>query len=241
MAGLDTQAEWAARRSVEQQHRLGRGVTQIPSGELEFAQFFELIDIADKNWQPLSSALGKKAETFALLKRFRRLRDPIAHSRELLPFEQDILSGIAGEIRNKVTIYLSSQDQSGDYYPRIEQITDQFGNVYNGTDPENPTWVNAQEKLQVGDTVDFTCVGLDPQGRELEWSLQQANVGTYTSTVQARGNTVTLRWTVEPEHVRIRPVSIITLRALATKYHRFSNHDQLVNWQFTSVVPPIEA
>ena len=62
----------------------------------------------------------------ALLKRLDNIRNAVGHSRPLLPFERDLLSGIAGQIRNQVTIYMSTQDEAGDIYPRIESVTDQI-------------------------------------------------------------------------------------------------------------------
>lgn len=66
----------------------------------------------------METALGPKVETLPLLARFEQLRNSVAHSRGILAFEEALLSGIAGQIRNQVTIFMSIQDPSGDYYPR---------------------------------------------------------------------------------------------------------------------------
>ncbi|MCS3853342.1 hypothetical protein [Tsukamurella ocularis] len=231
-------AAWQDRRAVETRERASRGVALLPTDELEYSQFFELRSIAEKHWEPLSSALGAQKETMVLLKRFDRLRNPVAHSRELLPHERDLLSGIAGEIRNKVTIYMSSQDENGDYFPRIESICDSYGNTFDGGDPNFPGAVEAGLKLRVGDVVEFACVGTDPSGRELQWSLEHANMSTRAETEFARGSEATLVWRVEPQHVRVRAAVVIKLSTVDAEYHRFSGFDQQVDWRFASVLPP---
>lgn len=96
----------------------------------------------------------------------------------------------------QVTIYMSSQDPAGDYFPRIESITDSFGNTFNGSDPSSRnafvSTIQTGLGLRVGDTFTFDCVGTDPHGRELEWELHHSNM-TQTSTVErARGQQATL-------------------------------------------------
>lgn len=122
----DQREKWKTRRKDEAPKR--RGVVQSPTLELDFSELWELIAIAGKHWPPLASALGKQKSTMPLLETFERLRNAVSHSRTLQPFEQELLSGIAGSIRNQVTISLSATDPSGEYYPRIESITDSYGN-----------------------------------------------------------------------------------------------------------------
>ncbi len=121
---LDT---WHARAGDELAVRGRKGVLAVPNGGLAHSNLYDLLKIAEKHWEPLSAALGRKASVMPLLHRFDNLRNSVAHSRQLLPFEQDRLSGIAGQIRNQVTIFMSAHDPTWDIYPRIESVTDQFG------------------------------------------------------------------------------------------------------------------
>lgn len=242
VASEELRDKWTARKRDETQARASRGVAQLPDDELEYAQLFELRDIAYRHWSPLHPALGDRKETAVLLKRFDRLRNSVAHSRDILPFERDIMSGIAGEIRNKVTIYMSSQDPAGDYFPRIESITDSFGNTFNGSDPNSPnafiSTIQTGLGLRVGDTVTFDCVGTDPHGRELEWELHHSNMAQRSTVERARGQQATLVWKVEDKHVRINATVVLLLTTVDATYHRFNGYDEQVDWIFDSVLPP---
>jgi hypothetical protein len=110
IASAEKISQWQAKREEERRRRITRGVATVPLDELAYAEFYELVEVARKHWEPLQEALGKRAETLPLLQRFERLRNTVAHSRETLPFEDDLLAGIAGEIRNRVTRYMSERD-----------------------------------------------------------------------------------------------------------------------------------
>lgn len=239
----DSRVEWRSRYEAEGKARSPRGVAQLPEDELEYSQFFELRAIADKDWEPLAECLGKKAETMTLLKRFDRLRDSVAHSRDLLPFEQDLLSGIAGEIRNKVTIYMSSRDPSGEYYPRIESVMDCYGHSILNPDPNGIEENRTKLVLHPGATVSFTCRGTDPSGRTLDWSLDIYYGVTVLAT--ATGNIAELIWNVTDSHVREDLEVTIRLTTHDAKYHRNGTYDQTCAFRYrirgatdTPVIPP---
>jgi HEPN superfamily Swt1-like protein len=159
-------------REEETGRRTRRGVAAVPTSELAYAQFFDVLTVLRKHWEDFKPALGDQKETLGLLSRFEALRNSVAHSRDLLPFEEELLSGIAGEIRNRVTIYMSSQDPTGDYFARIDSVTDSLGNCIDNF-PQDPMEHGASLRtgavLHPGDVVTFRCRGTDPQGRELVW------------------------------------------------------------------------
>lgn len=113
---------WSDWADEESQRRGKRGVYAVPTAGLGYSNLYDLIDIAAKNWAPLAAALGDRKRALPLLDRADQLRNAVAHSRPLLPFEQDLLAGISGQIRNQVILYMSTQDAAGDIYPRIESI-----------------------------------------------------------------------------------------------------------------------
>lgn len=161
---------WEGRASDEKQARVPKGVARVPNVGLAYANFYDLVRIAEKYWKPLSGALGKQKSVLPLLARFDNLRNTIGHSRPLLAFEQDLMSGIAGQIRNQVTLFMSDQDDAGEIYPRIESISDSFGRRIESSvvDGEIAGSVTTRDVIvRPGDVVTFTCVGVDPQGRDL--------------------------------------------------------------------------
>ncbi|HEY0641427.1 MAG TPA: hypothetical protein VGD67_27680 [Pseudonocardiaceae bacterium] len=236
VAKPDTIQRWSDRRREEAASRGKRGVAEVDSNLLAYASFFELVAILERSWEAYAPALGRKKETGALLARFDDLRNAVAHNRELLPFERELLSGIAGEIRNRVTIHLSSQDPSGDFYPRIEAVSDSLGNTIDTFELDSPTsgLCATAVRLSPGDTVVFRCDGVDPQGRDLTWSLR---VGSdYVDSVG--GDRAELRWNVTRKHVGHRVAARIYLRS-DSEFHRWAGHDQGVSLSYT-VLPPID-
>ena len=122
--------EWKKVREQEAKQRVGHTLSGVNNPSYAFLGY--LIDIIREkgHWkQFFEPVLGRRDEAFALLDILQTARRPVGHSRPLLPFEEDLISGIAGRIRNRVTIYLSDQDPDGDYYSRIERIEDSFGNA----------------------------------------------------------------------------------------------------------------
>jgi hypothetical protein len=210
------------RQAEEAKKRTTRGVAVIPESLLDYSNFYELINLAEKHWDLVSPALGKKSVTGALLHRFDDLRNSVAHSRDLLPFEEDLLSGIAGEIRNRVTIFMSTQAPSGEHFPRAERITDSFGNA---ADVEamlrisNPP-VQCQQVLHIGDEIGFRCRGWDPHGRPLTWRLRLHPASSPVIT-EATGDEVELSWTVDASNVSNLTYAIVDFKSDGP-YHRWS-------------------
>jgi hypothetical protein len=230
VASDDQIGSWRNRRDTEGRAR--HGVAGVDQSELAYAEFYELCNIAEKNWDRLADALGKKKNTLPLLRRFEALRNTVAHSRSVLQFEEDLLSGIAGEIRNRVTIYMSAQDPTGDYFARIEAVADSFGNA---VVPDVSSWaltIDSGITLRVGDTVHFTCRATDPQDRPIRWVLSCGSRET-----EAAGSEAVLEWIVSDEDVS--QLSIAEIRMLTeSQHHRWGFHDGRALFSYR-VLPPL--
>lgn len=239
----DRIAEWEKRATSEHAARTKRGVAIPPPG-LAYAQFFDLVRIlkSDKLWTHFAPALGKRAETISLIDRFDSLRNTVAHGRPLVPYEQELLSGIAGQIRNQVTRYMSSQDPAGDFYPRIETIRDGFGNEI--TDPPTPHGELAGRcmtdlVLTPGERVVFTVLGTDPQGRDLEWRFEgRPGFDPRSYVVTSRnGEAAQLIWDVTDADVNETATIQIYMESSSSQYHRFGWFDQRAYFRYI-VRPP---
>jgi len=207
--------KWTQRRAKEEAQRLTRGVVSLPQSDLAYADLDEVIAIVKnpKHWSLFEPALGNRSEALALLDVFSRLRHPVAHTRERVPFEDDLASGIAGYLRNMVTLYMSQEDPSGDYYPRIENVTDSFGK---GLDEPEQISVKTGITLIVGQVVTFRCHGTDPQGRPLSWWYSLPPLYQSHKLV---GADTELSWTVRDEDVKDES-SVYIHMASDSSYHR---------------------
>lgn len=234
LAGAEKLAAWSERATVEEKSRGKRGVVGVPSTGLAYANLYDLIAFADRDWEPLAPALGKKKDTLPLLQRVDSLRNAVGHSRALLVFEEDLLAGIAGQIRNQVTIFMSTQDPAGDIYPRIESVTDSFGRQ------RGPSWGHGQLPaivLHPGDIVTFTCFGTDPQNRALLWRTSGTNTEKIIAVADP-GQPATLTWLVEDRHVSESTSISIRMEAPEAKYHRSNSYDGWVMFDYI-VRPPL--
>ncbi|MFF7199134.1 hypothetical protein ACIOC1_33995 [Streptomyces sp. NPDC088197] len=226
------------KREVEQKRRTTRGAIAVPVNLISYAEFTNLIKWVRAYWDDVAPALGRKREIEVLLDRFEALRNAVAHSRELLVFEEELLSAIAGEIRNRVTIYVSSMDPVGEYFPRIEWVTDNLGNnTENAQKPSEGAWVvPTATSLRPGDRVSFCCRGTDPQGRTLSWTIR--HLGGVTDPVQ--GNDVDLTWEVTEQNIGHQVHTTVMLTS-SSPYHRTNGangYDAVVIMTY-NVLPPM--
>jgi hypothetical protein len=235
----DQRAGWVQRAETEKQKR--KGVVVVPGPGLDYAQFYELLAFAEKHWEPLTPALGKKASVYPLLERFEVLRDTVAHHRALVTYEREQYSGIAGQIRNQVAKFMSTQDEAGNYFPYIESIVDGHGFTFSGnpkTPEAGPFPVDATVTVHPGEVVTFTCIGIDPQDRELEWEVSttaQLLIGGKRQSTG--GQPVELNWNISATEVSPKQYVLITMRAVGAEYHRFGQHDQQIMFTY-KVRPP---
>lgn len=232
---------WADRAKAEEHVRVPKGVAQVPNAGLAYANFYDLVQIAKTYWEPLSGALGKLKTVLPLLERFDNLRNTIGHSRPLLAFEQDLMSGIAGQVRNQVTLYMSAQDDAGDIYPRIESITDSFGrriesSVVDGEVAGSVTTYDID--VRPGDVISFTCVGVDPQGRDLRWDLITPKHGAGANAVGKSGQVTNLVWLVDDGDVTETAHVSIHMQAHDARYRRYGNFDHRAYFAYR-VRPPL--
>ncbi|KLL96311.1 hypothetical protein NJ76_16625 [Rhodococcus sp. IITR03] len=141
------------------------------------------------------------------------------HARPLLPFEEHLVLGISGELRNRIAIYRNTKEQSSMYYPVVNSITDNFGNTHDGvTNAITQTGV----RMEIGETVTFTCRATDPQDRELHWQLRNNAAGHPDSqTDKASGNEAVLSYTFTRADVSERVPLLITLRS-SGEFHRLA-------------------
>jgi len=227
-AGGPDRPELEKRRTEEQKRRDGA----IVSVELlEYTHLYELRTIITKNWTSFKPIFGDRKRFDVYFHRLEDFRNAPMHSRELLPFERDLLSGIAGELRNLATMYRSQQAPDMTYYPSIESVTDSFGNAIR-------SYTTTALRLKVGETVTFTCRGWDPQGRQLSWQLRSTMGSASRLIAEEKGNEVVLRWAVQEDDVG-EESALVLFMSSAARFHRKGTYDDSVVVVYT-VDPPLD-
>lgn len=228
---------WRRKQNDEQLARGRRGHAEAASSLLHYSELRELRSVIIDQWsRGFSLAFNKlkPEELKVLLLRFEDLRIPQAHSRELLPFEKDLVSGIAGDIRNRVTIYMSSQDPAGEYWPRVESVTDSFGK--SASNPgEAVNSIQTGLTLRPGDVVTYTCRATDPQGRELVWYFERHG----HTTEPVSGADVEMRWEVSENDVGDDIHNHLLMKVKDATWHRLGPNrpDAQVSFMYR-VLPP---
>jgi len=198
---------------------------------LYYADFYDLSAILKKHWSDeavgFSKALGKWKTIDVFLNELEKLRDPNAHQRELLPHQKYLILGISGEIRNRLIRYRSKMETSEDYYPRLESVRDNLGNVWM---PPLPALLTG-DRLRVGDTLEFIVSATDPLGETLSYKIRRA----YGDNDNWQEDNV-LRLTMTPQDVRNDFKVLIYMRS-PRPYHARGSWDDDVIFRY-EVMPP---
>lgn len=220
-----------AKREEERKRRDGAAT----SGDLlEYVETYHLTTMIHKNWEEFKQVFGDRQRTLVYFKVLEDVRNSIAHSRDLMEFERDLVSGIAGQVRSQVSMYRASVDGSSNYYPRIEKVTDGFG-----TPGEEAHYGIPTTRVDMGDLLTFTGSAFSADGRPVTWYIQRTKGAQYVSTERqevARGDSVTFSYQTTEEDVSENFYLGVVI-ATDSKYHRHGGHDDIKFYRY-QVSPP---
>lgn len=210
-------------RRLDEDRRRRRGV-RLEGDRLEYTELPQLESIITRNWDVFNEAVGPKKYFELDLKRVGALRNVVAHTRQLLPFEEYLVAGISGQIRNQIAIYRSSMDETDQLWPSLESVTDSFGDVVR----ETGRWQSPTTTIRVGETVEFHCKATDPEGKQLTWALKSRASGT-----SVLGDDVTLRWI--PNESEIGTETSVLIQLIGDRsHHRYDGaSDAYVYFRYT--------
>lgn len=224
-------AKWQERKAAEVKRQSTGTVEQRL---LYYADFYDLSTLLKQHWSDrvvgFSDALGKWKTVETFLDELEKLRDPHAHQRELLPHQKHLILGLSGEIRNRLIRYRSKMETSEDYYPRLESVRDNFGNVWVPGNSANITG----DRLRVGDTLKLVVSATDPLEETLSYRIRRV----YGSDpIQWQENNV-LRLDITAEDVR-RDFKVIVYMRSPRPYHARGTWDDDVTFLY-EVLPPMD-
>jgi hypothetical protein len=84
---------------------------------LDYTEIYHLTGMIERNWEKFKPAFNDKGRTLAFFGVVKDVRNSVAHSRDLLPFERDLISGIAGQLRNQGVTLSKRQRQVVEILP----------------------------------------------------------------------------------------------------------------------------
>ena len=235
---------WRSRRDKDGSGpRSRKGVVGLPEDEFAYSQFSDLLKIAENHWSPLAPVFPDKAEVLVFFRRFNELRNPSLHGRPIYQHESQLLQGIAGQVRNQVTVFMSSKNQAGDYYPKIENIWDSLGYRYEcgPADAQHMGTVHhTGTVVRPGDQLTLSGTAIDPQDRPLLWHASSNRSGAIKrSSATASGERVDFEWSVSNDDVAEQNWLTFILTAEGTPFHREGDHDFRLTLSYC-VRPPSE-
>ncbi|WP_433266240.1 hypothetical protein ACQPZF_40320 [Actinosynnema sp. CS-041913] len=189
-------------RLKEESKRRDGAVTS--SDLLEFTETYHLTNLILNNWQSFNPIFDDKKRTEAFFGVIEDVRNSVAHSRDLVLFERDLISGIAGMLRNQVALYRSNVNKSATFYPLIESIKDNFGRE-GLTDRERTMGPRISVvRLEVGDVLRFAGSAHHGRGKPVTWRIvTRSKVGTPLYDIQdvAVGDSVRFDYTISEDDV----------------------------------------
>lgn len=217
--GAPTRERLQGRLVNEQKRRHGAVVS---SNLLDYTMTPDLGRMISANWDAFAPVFESRERFRALMSVVEDVRNSVAHSRDLLPFERELLSGIAGYVSNSVALHRGSLEGPGTFYPLIETVTDHLGNDLSIRDYNRRI---QGPRLTVGDTVAVRGTSTPTRGVELVWSLAVGH-GThyssfaYVTLAEARGSSVDFKYRVQEDDVS-EDFWVEVRLSTESRYHRY--------------------
>lgn len=157
-------SQWIEKRNIEQKKNNG---ILFENRILFYSDFYDLETIIDKNWESFFPVLNEKKRWSVFFKEVEKYRNTIAHGRQLVKSQEELLSGIVTDLKNTITIFHNKNNMKEDFFIEIIRITDNLGNSWSKSIFER----SETPILRVGDEYEINIEANDPKDREIEYSL----------------------------------------------------------------------
>ncbi|NDK30624.1 Swt1 family HEPN domain-containing protein [Nesterenkonia haasae] len=135
---------------------------------IDYTMTGELGRVVVDNWSLFQDVFPERDEFNWLMRTIESVRNTVAHSRELLPYERDLLSGAAGRINQLVAAHRASSHDSRSYFPLIERLQDDLGNNWAKHSTEETAFGG---RVDVGTMLILQCASTPVRGKVLVWQL----------------------------------------------------------------------
>jgi len=220
-------AGWEERRDAEGKRRSG---AVIEERILWYSNFTDLFTMIRKNWDLFKECFGDLKKVEMYLQRLAEIRDPGAHSRALLPFENALIEGLTGELRQQVTLYRAGGGggPEPEHFARIEEVRDSFGNRVAGSGSADPGLRDCDVILRPGDRLELSGSAWDPDGLAVRWEVELKRVRVL---YEGAGGSFTCVWDVREQDIAEGADVYVTI-ASERPYSRFGSFDDMVTIRY---------
>jgi len=157
--------KWKEKRAIEAKKN-----KVIENRIIYYSDFYDLKTIITKHWLVFKPIFIEKKRFEVYFSEVENLRNTIAHGREILSFQRDILNGIIGDLKNQIVNYHNQNMKPDDFFIKILSISDNLGNRWDGS---QISLLGTKKTLRVGDYLEFVIDAFDPKGREIEYEIKQ--------------------------------------------------------------------
>lgn len=173
--------EGLLKRREEEEEK--RPALKTPGDLLEYVYTPYLKEIILDNWPEFDEMFIDEKRTEVFLDYILSIRNSIAHSRGVVAFERDLISGMAGMFRGLVSEYRGKKDRTSEYYPLIEEVSDTWGDKGVKANSASTPYDFSSEgvyltgyaskpkprRLSVGDVITFQCHAAEVKYVSLKW------------------------------------------------------------------------
>ncbi|MGM8361449.1 hypothetical protein ACSV4D_06005 [Flavobacterium sp. ARAG 55.4] len=156
--------QWIEKRNIEQKKNNG---ILFENRIIFYSDFYDLQTIIDKNWESFLPVLNDKKRWLVFFQEVEKYRNTIAHGRQLIKSQENLLSGIVMDLKNTITIFHNKNNMKEDFFIEIVRITDNLGNSWGKSILER----SERPILREGDEYEINIEANDPKDREIEYCL----------------------------------------------------------------------
>ncbi|WP_391557110.1 hypothetical protein [Robertmurraya sp.] len=139
-----------------------------------YSDFYDLGNIISKNWGSFKSIFNDKKRFDVLFSEMETFRNTISHGRQLLPYQEQIVKGIIGDLKTKLVTYHNRNMGADDYFIKILKVSDSLGSIWDNT--MLPIGLFTKKTLRVGDSIEILIEAYDPKGREITYRVRWGNI-----------------------------------------------------------------
>ena len=134
---------------------------------LFYADFEDLALIIDKNWKQFLPVLIDKKRFEVFFNEMHQFKKIVDSGKPLIESQEQLLAGIATDLKNAITIYNNKKSLVDDYFIAINKISDNLGNTWTLKTTQN----GQNPVLKVGDEYELLVEANDPKDRKISYQL----------------------------------------------------------------------